>query len=41
MTFVVVVVAVLGFELRAYNLSHSINPFYVMGGFKIRPLELY
>jgi hypothetical protein len=25
--------AVLGFELRAYTLSHSISPFFVMGFF--------
>jgi hypothetical protein len=27
--------AVLGFELRTYTLSHSTNPFFVMGFFKM------
>jgi hypothetical protein len=31
---------VLGFELRAYTLSHSTSPFFVMGFFKISSHEL-
>jgi hypothetical protein len=33
--------AVLGFELRAYTLSHSGIPFFVMGIFEIRSHELF
>jgi hypothetical protein len=32
---------VLGIELRAYTLSHSTSPFFVMGFFKIRIWELF
>jgi hypothetical protein len=32
---------VLGFELRAYTLSHSISSFFVMGFFKIGSHELF
>jgi hypothetical protein len=32
---VVVVVAILGLELRAYTLSHSTSPFFVKGFFEI------
>jgi hypothetical protein len=32
-------VAVLGFELRAYTLSHSTSPFFVMGFFLNRVLQ--
>jgi hypothetical protein len=31
----------MGFELRALTLSHSVNPFFVMGFFKIGCLELF
>jgi hypothetical protein len=30
-----------GFELRAYTLSHSISPFFVMGFFQIGSLKLF
>jgi hypothetical protein len=33
--------AVLGLELRAYTLSHSTSPFFVMGLFKIGSCELF
>jgi hypothetical protein len=33
--------AVLGFELRAYSLSHCTSPFIVMGFFEIGSLELF
>jgi hypothetical protein len=33
--------AVLGFELRVYNLSYSTSPFFVMGVFKIGSCELF
>jgi hypothetical protein len=39
--FVVVVFAALGLELRAYILSHSTSPFFVMGFFKIGSNELF
>jgi hypothetical protein len=32
---------VLGLELRAYTLSHSISPFFVMGVFKIGSRKLF
>jgi hypothetical protein len=32
--------SVLGFELRAYTLSHSTRPFFVMGFFEIGSSEL-
>jgi hypothetical protein len=32
---------VLGFELRAYTLSHSTSPFFVTGFFEIRFYELF
>jgi hypothetical protein len=32
--------AVLGFELRAYTLSYSTSPFFVMGFFEIGSQEL-
>jgi hypothetical protein len=31
----------LGLELRAYALSHSTSPFFVMGVFEIGSLELF
>jgi hypothetical protein len=31
----------LGFELRAYTLSHSTSPFFVMGVFKIDSPKLF
>jgi hypothetical protein len=31
----------MGFEFRAYTLSHSTSPFFVMGFFKIGSLELF
>jgi hypothetical protein len=34
------VFAILGFELRAYTLSHSTSPFFVKGIFKIGSLKL-
>jgi hypothetical protein len=33
--------AVLGFELRAYTLSHFTSPFFVLGIFKIGPKKLF
>jgi hypothetical protein len=33
--------AVLGFELRAYTLSYSTSPFFVMGSFEIGSLKLF
>jgi hypothetical protein len=30
-----------GFELRAHTLSHSANPFFVMGFFEIGSCELF
>jgi hypothetical protein len=33
--------AVLGLELRAFNLSHSTSPIFVTGLFKIRSPELF
>jgi hypothetical protein len=33
--------SVLGFELRAYTLSHSTSPFFVMGFFQIGSCELF
>jgi hypothetical protein len=33
--------AVLGFELTAYNLSHSTSPVFVMGFFEIESLKLF
>jgi hypothetical protein len=33
--------AVLAFELRAYTLSHSTSPIFVMGFFKIGSCELF
>jgi hypothetical protein len=33
--------AVLELELRAYTLSHSTNPFFVMGLFKIGSCKLF
>jgi hypothetical protein len=32
---------VLGFELRAYTLSHSTSPFFVMGFFEIGSCKLF
>jgi hypothetical protein len=32
---------VLGLELRAYTLSHSTSPFFVMGFFRDRSRELF
>jgi hypothetical protein len=32
---------VLGFELKAYTLSHSTNSFFVMGVFEIGSYELF
>jgi hypothetical protein len=32
---------VLGFELRAYTLSHSTNPFFVKGVFEIASRKLF
>jgi hypothetical protein len=32
---------VLGLELRAYTLSHSTSPFFVMGFFEIGSHELF
>jgi hypothetical protein len=39
--FFVFVCVVLGFELRAYTLSHSTSPFFIMGFFKIGSRELF
>jgi hypothetical protein len=36
----VCVCVVLGFELRAYTLSHSTSPFFVMGFFEIESHDL-
>jgi hypothetical protein len=33
--------ALLGLELRAYTLSHSTSPFFVMGFFQIESHELF
>jgi hypothetical protein len=33
--------AVFGFELRAYTLSHSTSPFFVMGFFEIESHKLF
>jgi hypothetical protein len=32
---------VLGLELRAYTLSHSTNPFFVMGFLRVGTLKLF
>jgi hypothetical protein len=32
---------ILGFELRAFTLSHSTSPIFVMGFFKIGSLKLF
>jgi hypothetical protein len=39
--FCLFVLVVLGFELRACTLSHSISPFFVLGFFKIGSQELF
>jgi Na+/proline symporter len=39
--YLFIFLAVLGFELRAYTLSHSTSPFFVMGFFEIGSCELY
>jgi hypothetical protein len=38
---IIIITAVLGLELRAYTLSHSTSPFFVMRFFKIGSLELF
>jgi hypothetical protein len=38
---IVIIFAVLGLELRAYTLSHSTSPFFVIGIFEIGSYKLF